>query len=133
MTSQSKRKGFTLVELLVVVTIVMLATGLVGGLVVDGYSKFQGKAELKQFEQIILKATSKAFLLEKTLLLKVRDNQLKVYFEEQLIQENEFDYLSFYEDEILINRLGLASKSQLSVLILGRRKVVLLNEISRSV
>ncbi|BDX07693.1 pilus assembly FimT family protein [Planctobacterium marinum] len=125
----SKQSGFTLVELLVVMTIIITATGLAGGLVVDGVTKFRAKAEIQDLEQTFILASSKAFVLEKRLSIKLSENQMQIYSGKSQVFEKTFNYLMFSETDFNVNRLGLIDANRIELAVNGMTKTIYLDEI----
>lgn len=129
MISPSKPSGFTLVELLVVMTIIVTATGLAGGLVVNGVAKFQTKAELQELEQIFIRASTKAFIAEKRLSIELSDRRVRIYSDESLAMESTFDHVLFNSLSIKVNKLGLMNKNSVEVLVNGNYKKINLDDV----
>lgn len=129
MISQSKSSGFTLVELLVVVTISMVAIGLVGGLTVDAYAKYNAKAELLEVERIILQASVFSFIANGRVTVELNDNEIDVVFDGKKMTSKTFEYLRFGETEVPFNRMGIAQSATVDVSVQGSIKQIDLNDV----
>lgn len=123
----SKAKGFTLIELLVVMAISMVGLGLVGGLMVDGYTKFQVKSEIKRLETLIVKANMQSFLKEKKLSMHVQGGALAFYLDHKNVLSESFDFLTFSKTTVSFNKLGLPDQNYLVVEVAGKTKELNLN------
>lgn len=123
----SKAKGFTLIELLVVMAISMVGLGLVGGLMVDGYTKFQVKSEIKRLETLIVKANMQSFLKEKKLSMHVQGGALAFYLDDKNVLSESFDFLTFSKTTVSFNKLGLPDQNYLVVEVAGKTKELNLN------
>lgn len=124
MTFHSKHTGFTLVELLVVMTISMIAIGLVGGLSVDGYTKFQAKSEFMQLKDLILKVNMESFVKEKSIDITFSDKKVEINSAGNTPTIYVFDYLSFPKTSVSFSKKGFPNNESVLVNIRGRSRIV---------
>lgn len=100
----SNYKGFTLIELMVVMTIVALLVGLVGPFSVEQLGKAQAKAERLNLEKELLAVSQRAFLSDQNLKVKVNGKLLSVFststIEPKKIYEKTYDYIFFQPQEV---------------------------------
>lgn len=118
--SLSRSRGFTLVELLVVMTIIAVAMGLVGGLAVNGYTKYQAKAEVMTVERLIEQANIRSFATEQSLTLELTQNAIELRSEQGTLFSQTFEYLQLPGDSIVFNSKGIPSKASISVRVSGK-------------
>lgn len=108
-------KGFTLIEVLVVLTISGLLLVLVGALSVDQIKRADRLAELNSVEQFIRISSKYAELNKSTVLLVAEDSKLTLHSPDgDPIDTLEFKYLSFTEQSIRFNRNGFGDRQSLS-------------------
>lgn len=124
MTFPSKHSGFTLIELLVVMTISMVAIGLVGGLSVDGYTKYQAKSELMQLERLILKVNMESFVSEKRIDIIFGGNKVELNASGNAPTIYTYDYLSFPKASVSFTKKGFPNKEAILVNLRGRSRLV---------
>lgn len=127
MTFHSKHTGFTLVELLVVMTISMIAIGLVGGLSVDGYTKYQAKSEFMQLKALVLKVGMESFIQEKRILIGFEDRELVLSSGGRKVFTQTFEYLEFPKSVITYGKRGYPSEKTLLVNVRGKPRILPLN------
>jgi prepilin-type N-terminal cleavage/methylation domain-containing protein len=130
MISTFKRTpGFTLVELLVVMTIALTAVTLVSGLAIDSQQKFKVKAETLSLRGIFRKISNTAFILEASLDIVVKAERIQLLTEdESLIFEQRFEQLSFTPIRFNVNELGVFEKNSIQYFISGRSHQFLVSE-----
>lgn len=118
--SLSKQSGFTLIELLVVMTIISVVMGLVGGVAVNGYTKYKAKAELLTIERLIQRANIQAFATEQPLFLSMEQNSLVLRTAQKEIFSKSFEYTELPTDNIVFNRQGIPSENSVDIMVSGR-------------
>ena len=103
-----KFKGFTLIELMVVMAIVALLVGLVGPMTMQQLDKAQAKAELLNLKRELVAVSQRAFFSDMQLTAKLAGKELNVYSEDSqtIIYNKNFDYLFFQPQEIVFNNIG---------------------------
>lgn len=121
-SNPSKSKGFTLVELLVVMTITMVAIGLVGGLAVDGYTKFQAKSELMKLERLVVQANTQSFAVERVLRLAINGQEAELTIDDRRLFFKTFEFIRFPNEVITFNKMGFPNKNSITVDVLGKAK-----------
>lgn len=99
------QRGFTLIELMIVLSIVALLMGLVGPLVIGNIEKAQAKQELLTAKQWFIKISHRAFSSGQTLYVELagkkvtlfaKDNQKK----KQILHREKMEYI-FFKSQIL--------------------------------
>lgn len=103
-----KFKGFTLIELMVVMAIVALLVGLVGPMTMQQLDKAQAKAELLNLKRELVAVSQRAFFSDMQLTAKLAGKELNVFAEDNqtIIYNKNFDYLFFQPQEIVFNNIG---------------------------
>jgi len=103
-----KSKGFTLIELTVVMAIVALLVGLVGPMTVQQLDKAQAKAELLNLKRELVAISQRAFFSDSQLTAKLVGKELNVFTAdtETVIYHKTFDYLFFQPQEVVFNKIG---------------------------
>lgn len=110
-------KGFTLVELLVVMTISGLLLALVGSMSIEQIERAERLSELNSAEQFIKNVSKFAALNKSSLSLVTEDSKLIILGSlGQDINSIEFKHLSFQEQSIRFNRNGFADRQSMSVI-----------------
>lgn len=106
-----KIKGFTLIELMVVMAVVALLVGLVGPLTMQQLDKAQAKAELLNLKRELVAVSQRAFFSDMQLTAKLAGKELSVFSEDNqtIIYNKNFDYLFFQPQEIVFNNIGFVS------------------------
>ena len=123
----SRERGFTLVELLVVLTILGLLLGLVGPLAVERVEKAKSQEEWLVLERAVTGLAFRAFAEGRPVELTGEGAQLtwRMGEEERVLP---FEKLFFDpRQELRINRNGVASPASLSLRQAGRERLLELN------
>tara|TARA_B100000780_G_scaffold270333_1_gene229992 strand:- start:7238 stop:7669 length:432 start_codon:yes stop_codon:yes gene_type:complete len=128
----TKQQGFSLIELLVVITIMMSVIGLVGGGVVKAVQKTEAQTEIISLYSLMKKAGVKAFAsgTSLTLLFSGRDVVFVSNGREETKQV--FQYLQFSSQSIVFNRNGIPNRLKLVVSVSGLQKVLELQSLFQS-
>lgn len=115
--------GFTLIELMIVMSIVALTLSLVGPLAIDSLDKARARSELVTLKNWMRYQSHKAFIngydrqflfVNKRILTIERGSQKEV-------ELRRFDYLTFPSQRLDISKRGIASRDKIDVMI-GERK-----------
>ncbi|CAD2223395.1 conserved hypothetical protein [Pseudoalteromonas sp. 3J6] len=111
-----KIKGFTLIELMVVMAVVALLVGLVGPLTMQQLDKAQAKAELLNLKRELVAVSQRAFFSDMQLTAKLAGKELSVFSEDNqtIIYNKNFDYLFFQPQEIVFNNIGFVSLTSIN-------------------
>lgn len=117
-------KGFTLIELMVILVIMGVLLSLVGPLAVQNLDKVTVKTEEKQFQNWLIKTSFSAFNRGSPLALNLQGHQVVVYAATQFEQEGSseansedtdpidsitFETLFFQPQTLLLNKNGFPS------------------------
>ncbi|MEL0654889.1 prepilin-type N-terminal cleavage/methylation domain-containing protein [Pseudoalteromonas issachenkonii] len=114
-----KPKGFTLIELMVVMAIVALLIGLVGPMTIQQLDKAQAKAELLNLKRELVAVSQRAFFSGQQLTAKLSGKEFKVYKStlesNPVIYSRTFKYMFFQPQEIIFQKSGLVDASSIRV------------------
>ncbi|WP_405598786.1 MULTISPECIES: type II secretion system protein [unclassified Pseudoalteromonas] len=114
-----KFKGFTLIELMVVMTIVALLIGLVGPMTIQQLDKAQAKAELLNLKRELVAVSQRAFFSGQQLTAKLSGKEFKVYKtaldSAPVIYSKTFKYIFFQPQEVNFQKSGLINVSLIRV------------------
>lgn len=102
----SQQYGFTLIELMVVMVIMMFSIGLVGGLVVDSADKAKAYSEQLEFKSMLDQLAQKAFLDAQEYEIQLNTDTLKVLANNKQVFTYQFDYLAFPTQTISLSAHG---------------------------
>ncbi|SEK47206.1 hypothetical protein SAMN05216262_101439 [Colwellia chukchiensis] len=118
-------RGLTLIELLVVISIMMTMIALVAPLTIDTVNKAQAQSEYLSLTATIRRASVEAFINGAGVDIELNKDQLKAFrikpsfttsmqtsaTNKQLILQKQYQYLSFNDDIIKLNKNGIANIS----------------------
>ncbi len=109
--SKHNSKGFTLIELIIVMSIVVLLTTMVGPLAIRNLEKAQAKSELLSLKNWIDKISYRAYISSQKLDLIFRGKQvvLQSHDNTQIIKNQQFEFLFFQPQTLSFNRKGFVS------------------------
>jgi len=113
--ASKSNQGFTLVELLVVMFIGIMATSLVGGLVVDSVRKYRTKAEILTATGIVKKVSDSAFVKEQSASVLLSGNQITIRWQNKKQQLFSFEHIFFPEKEISVSPSGMTNINAIEV------------------
>lgn len=120
MTYPSPYRGFSLVELLVVLTIMMTMIGLVGGNVIDGVARARAQTEIISVFSLLKRASVSSFATGQPILVSFEDYSVSTTSEAGLDGPNmQFEFLRFESQEVIFYRNGLPSRAKLTVGVRG--------------
>ncbi len=107
--------GFSLIELLVVISILAGLLVLVGGLTVNSVEKAQAQTELVGFSNMIKKISFRAFASGNSIALSLDEHRAQVSRNDEIMAEKIFDHIIFSAQEIIFNRNGYPDVSSVSL------------------
>ena len=107
----NKFRGFTLIELIIVMSIVALLVAIVGPMTMNSLEKAQAKSELLVLKSWIKKVSYRAYISGQQLDLIFKDNKvvLKLKATEQVIKNHDFEYIHFQPQTLRFNNKGFVS------------------------
>ncbi|MCQ8879454.1 type II secretion system GspH family protein [Pseudoalteromonas shioyasakiensis] len=108
MMSHSNAKGFSLIELMVVMAIMAIVMGLTGGLVTKAVDQQTRQVELQKVRQLFKRLSYQAYYSGYPIALRMQGSQIKVTVNEQ-VTIMDFEQLVFSPNDYLI-----ATNSQIS-------------------
>ena len=108
---KSINSGFTLIELMIVMSIVALLIAIVGPLAIKSLEKAQAKQELLTLKIWLKQISYRAYIGGQNLQLSLSGKrvQLKTSDGENLIKQEEFDYLFFQPQQLSFNNRGFVT------------------------
>lgn len=107
MMSRSKQQGFSLVELIVVFTIVAVLMGLTGGLLTRNIEQQERVVEVESINQLFKKLMYKSIFTGEQYRVDLSNNTLQYSNTvDNYIEKVDFKHLSFKEQSITINAMG---------------------------
>ncbi|MDA9371660.1 type II secretion system GspH family protein [Porticoccaceae bacterium] len=124
MKHRTLASGMTLIELLIVLSIMMTALSLVGGLALETLDKTRAQTEVISVYSLIKKASIRAFSSGSGVMLAFDNQNLNVFVEKELQTGKTFKYLDFPRQVILFNRNGLPNILQITVAVDGTETVL---------
>ena len=124
MRAVKRAYGITLIELLIVISIMMTMLSLVGGFTLQTFKKAEAQTELISFYSLIKKAGMLAFTSGGNVVLRLSENQVTVIVRDNVRSEKSYEYLSFESDEIFFNRSGLPHNFDLTLNVNGQKKSI---------
>ncbi len=107
-------RGFTLVELLVVLVISTAALAIVGPVSIDQIQASQGRAEVQELRSLIKQLSYRAYTTGKTHKLLLNGNRASASLDEWQFSKN-FKRIEFSNTTLTFNNHGFVSPDHLSV------------------
>lgn len=132
MAASQKNAGATLLELLVVVTIMMVSVGLIAGSTLDSVDRAAGQTEVIAVYSLVKKASVRAFASGNSVLLKFSVRQVEVYVGDKLLSKSTFEHLIFDVQSLRFNRNGMTDTLSIHVDMRGIDKTIDLRPIFNS-
>ena len=110
-------RGFTLLELLIVMTIVGVLISFVGPLAIDSLSKAQARSELQSFSSWLKFQGEKAFVTGQSIELELDGNSVMLVnkVNSQATPVKQFEYLFLHPSHVEFNQNGVASVTEIEV------------------
>lgn len=127
-----KRNGFSLIELIVVIVIMALATAVVAPSLLKQYDSMKKNQELLQLDAYFNFSSQKAFYSKDSIRIEMADNQLVLYADGYEPSIKTFNTLEFEPQTVNYNRDGSPKPSQVKVTILGNEYDVELPQIIKT-
>jgi type II secretory pathway pseudopilin PulG len=124
MASGKRFAGVTLIELLIVISIMMTLLSLVGGLSLQTFKKAEAQTELISFYSLIKKAGMLGFASGGNVVLELSGNAVTMIVRDEVRATKSFEYLSFKAEMIFFNRSGLPYEKSVLVGVNGLKKTV---------
>ncbi|MGJ8680091.1 prepilin-type N-terminal cleavage/methylation domain-containing protein [Paraglaciecola sp.] len=113
-TAIANLRGFTLIELMVVMAIIAILMSLVGPLVVNSLQKSQAKVEVMTIKRWSKNISIRAFMTQQVLLLELNGKSAKLINEQNVVIKSvDFEYLYFQPQSIEFNSNGYALQGSL--------------------
>jgi prepilin-type N-terminal cleavage/methylation domain-containing protein len=116
--------GFTLIELIVVMSIMSIVLSMVGPLTLRMLDRAQAQSELISFKNSVKKVSYIAFASGTEYSFELKQHQLIVYRADDELQQTEFDHLNFEPQIITFNSRGYPSPEELSIKLLNKNEQV---------
>jgi len=105
-------KGFTLIELMIVMSIVALLTGLVGPLAINSLEKAQAKEEMLSMKNWLRKISYRAFATGQAYTVKLAGKNIALHSNNDMqtaIIDKNFESLFFQPQELIYNEKGFVT------------------------
>ncbi|BBN80375.1 hypothetical protein PA25_03600 [Pseudoalteromonas sp. A25] len=112
-----KQGGFTLIELMIVIMIVVILGSFVGPLAFESLTRVQSKAEIKKVERLFLNASQQAFLKNQKVSIDMDNKKFSFWLANNVQNKTQvsFDFISFPKQRIIFNTRGLTTKKTVIV------------------
>lgn len=119
MSSSKAAYGATLLELMVVMTIMMTLLGLVGGLSVDSVDRAAAQTEIISLYGVLKKASARAFSSGRKVFVELSGPRVEVYSGSELRSSTVFSHLQFDDQVVRFDRNGIADTVLIKVSMRG--------------
>lgn len=125
MGSRFNTSGFSLIELLIVVSIMMTLLGLVGGSLTTGVGRAEAQTEVVSVYNLVKKTGVRAFTSGQTLVLSLDQNQAKLIdSNDNLVSLVHYEHLLFDRQQIIFNSNGLPNLFAIGIQVRGIPKTL---------
>lgn len=114
------QRGFSLVELLIVMALMGLVLSLVGPLGMKQIERSEAVYESMQLQQLLNRAAQQAYVQAKPVELQLDGKQLLGSDGQHVLLNQSFSHIFFPRQLVQINRNGFASQPQISALVRGQ-------------
>lgn len=126
-----KNKGFTLIELMVVMAIIAVAYSLVGPNLFDAYKKMQGQAELREFKNTLNKISYQSFMNAREMQILLNGQSVKLsYVDDPKSILLTMEHIRFPQQQIIFSSAGFTNTNSVKVLINQQASELSLDEIN---
>lgn len=105
-----------MIELLIVLTIMGLLISIVAPFSLQAIDKANAKVELQETKNWLRSLTSQALIESELLIIELDEYQASLYANDRLIEQKQFDFVSFPTQRITINRFGFISQESVSAI-----------------
>jgi prepilin-type N-terminal cleavage/methylation domain-containing protein len=126
-------RGFSLIELLIVMSISLSLVALVAGLTIDSSQKYKVKAEKLALQSLFRKISSFAFISESNLAIEVTRNKITLKRNgdlqegsKSIILQEDFDSIQFEPVTFSVNQLGVFQLKAITYSALSKKATFLL-------
>lgn len=128
---QSLPKGFTLIELMVVIALMTTILALVAPMGLNMVDKARGQTEFIQLQTLLKKYSHSSFLTASTVEIAILETSIIMSHPSYPSVQTNFDYLMFIDEDstLTFNRNGLPSKRKINVQVGGTVKSINLETI----
>lgn len=111
------QSGFTLIELMVVMTIIALLTGLVGPLAINSLDKAQAKSEILTLKNRLRKISYRAYILQSSAEVTFKGKEITISYSGSDIQPITItnEVLFFNEQVLYFNNYGFVQPLKLNL------------------
>lgn len=119
MTSHSKIKGFSLIELIVVMSVVSVLLALTGGVVQKNISQQERLVEIERVKQYFKQLTYRSYYTGTDFLLEMSGKQINIYInqQEEPAESLEFKQITFVAQDFEIHHRGSITPTNFSILL----------------
>ncbi|WP_192508449.1 pilus assembly FimT family protein [Pseudoalteromonas aurantia] len=106
-----KSLGYTLIEIMIVMTVVSLLIGFVGPFTIDAIERTERKSETLQFKSLLKKAGYDAYIRQIELIVTLTGSSITVASpnNETRLYQHTFEHLNFPAQSLYINSNGFIS------------------------
>ncbi|MDG1750742.1 MAG: type II secretion system protein [Thalassotalea sp.] len=125
------KKGFTLIELMVVLAIMGTAFALVGPNIMKSYDKVKAQSEVKELTEILKKISYKAFINGRSVDVSFNQNHIQYkYTDSQKTNKVSFNFIGFPEQDLNFTSAGFTNINNLTLYYNGNEHLLSLDEIN---
>ena len=124
MVANKGNLGATLLELLVVITIMTTLIGLIGGTMVETVGKAAAQSELISVYSLVKTAGVRAFSSGNSVTLKFYGSNVDILAGDKLLPRIAFEHLEFDEQIVRFNRNGMIDRLDLDMRVRGLGKTL---------
>ena len=112
-----KGRGFTLIEIMVVMAVVSLLISFVGPLTLNAIDKSERKSETQQLKRLLKKAGYLSFIRQNHLTVKLTGSDVSIAdsFSKEQWHQSSFEHLVFTEQTLQINENGFIAPSTVTL------------------